>query len=110
MSDASQAVMRKTPSSTNSTTSGSAAKMQLRASELLTGSSTCWYMGSPSSRFRRQRCCGYVPGPRLDLHAEIGRGQASERRIDHLDGVRQRDRAAELGDRRGGLHEAARIG
>src|SRR3954471_5520362 len=35
------------PSSTNSVMIGSAAKIVDRPSELLTGSVTCWYMGSP---------------------------------------------------------------
>src|SRR3954466_12357237 len=98
ISDASQAVIRMTPSSTNSTTSGSAAKMQESASESLTGSRTCWYTASPS--------CGFG----FASHPEIGGREAADGRVEHLDGVREGDLAAEAADRRGGLHQAARIG
>src|SRR5512132_3031217 len=47
MSAAHWAAMRTTPRSTNSTTSGSTAKIADRPSESLTGSKTCVYMDRP---------------------------------------------------------------
>src|SRR4051794_34986269 len=111
MSEASHAVIRRTPSRTNRTTRGRAAKMQLSPSELLTGSSTCWYMTSPPRGVRDSGCagdaarrgwqvlvcgsngvtvCGRGPGcvrrARCCVHSEVARGQPTDRRVEHLDG------------------------
>src|SRR3954470_11163658 len=96
MSEASHAVIRTTPRSTNRTTSGKAAKMQLSPSESPTGSSTCWYIRSPLLLL--------VGNP------EVGGREPANRGVQHLDGVRERDLAAEAADRGGGLHQAARVG
>src|SRR6478609_8901076 len=98
MSEASHALMRTMPSRMNN---GSIATRAVMNSDPATASRTGRNMGNTSV------CCG--DGLPLG-DAEVGWGQTSDRGVEHLDGMGERQVSARALDRRGHLHQAAGVG
>src|SRR3954447_2132381 len=101
MSEASQALIRTTPSRTNRASNGSMATRAVMNSDPATASRTGRNMGNTSV------CCGV----RLPLgDAEVCWGQTPDRGVEHLDGVGERQLSSGALDRGRHLHQAAGVG
>src|SRR6478609_7545776 len=101
MSEASHALIRTMPSRMNNASNGSIATRAVMNSDPATASRTGRNMGNTSV------CCG--DGLPLG-DAEVCWGQTSDRGVEHLDGVGERQVSARALDRRGHLHQAAGVG
>src|SRR3954468_8020677 len=100
MSEASQALIRTTPSSTNRVSRGSIATRAVRKREPATASRTGRNMGQHLAWCGRAGVSG---------HSEVPCIQAPDRGVEHLDGVGEGELPPGSLDGGGDLHQAARV-